>query len=80
MYIETFMRFFSMEEWLSINQINNHTNENFKVSNEEGNKENKGSLAKSYKCLVPGRDTFISRHMMTPTLADLYSPDLGQLP
>lgn len=51
MYSETFMRSFNMEEWLNINQINNHTSENFKVSNEEGNKENKWSLAKSYKCL-----------------------------
>lgn len=74
------MRLFSMEEWLNINQINNHTTENFKVRKEEGNKENKGSLAKSYKCLVPGRDTFISRHMMTPTPGDLYSSDLSQLP
>lgn len=74
------MRFFSVEEWLSINQINNHTNENFKVSKEEGNKENKGSLAKSYKCLVPGRDTFITRHMMTFTPGELYSSDLGQSP
>lgn len=43
-----------MEEWLNINQINNHTNENFKVRKEEGNK-NKGSLAKSYKCLARQR-------------------------